>query len=95
MRRLAEIEANLLNSPLTRLQIHRHEAEARRLREEIYGPTKRGGDRGNQYTGGKVANGHSDRLPKSDSLAAQTESTEAFGSTLRSPLQASFGGGVR
>ena len=68
VRRLAEIEANLPNSPLTRLQIHRH---------EIYGPTKRGGDRRNQYTGGKVPNGHGDRLAESDSLAAQAESTEA------------------
>ena len=77
VRRLAEIEANLVRSPLTRLQIHRHEAEARHLRDAIYGPTKRGGDRGNQYTGGKVANGHGDRLPESDSLAARAESTEA------------------
>ena len=76
-RRLAEIDANLVRSPLTRLQIHRHEAERRHLRDAIYGPTKRGGDRGNQYTGAKVANGHGDRLPESDSLAAQTESTEA------------------
>ena len=76
-RRLAEIEANLVRSSLTRLQIHRHEAEARHLRDAIYGPTKRGGDRGNQYTGGKVANGHGDILPESDSLAAQAESTEA------------------
>ena len=64
-----------MRSPLTRLQIHRHEAEARHLRDAIYGPTKRGGDRGNQYTSGKVANGH--RLPESDSLAARAESTEA------------------
>ena len=77
VRRLAEIEANLVRSPLTRLQIHRHEAEARHLRDAIYGPTKRGGDRGNQYTGGKVAKRHGDVLPESDSLAAQTESTEA------------------
>ena len=84
-----------MRSSLTRLQVHWHEAEARHLRDAIYGPTKRGGDRGNQYTGGKVANGHGDRLPESDSLAAQTESTEAFGAALRTPLQASFGGGVR
>ena len=77
VRRLAEIEANLVRSPLTRLQIHRHEAEARHLRDAIYGPTKRGGDRGNQYTGGKVAKRRGDVLPESDSLAAQTESTEA------------------
>ena len=77
VRRLAEIEANLVRSPPTRLQIHRHEAEARHLRDAIYGPTKRGGDRGNQYTGGKVAKRHGDVLPESDSLAAQTESTEA------------------
>ena len=76
-RRLAEIEANLVRSPLTRLQIHRHEAEARHLRDAIYGPTKRGGDRGNQYTGGKVAKRHGDVFPESDSPAAQTESTEA------------------
>ena len=43
VRRLAEIEANLARSPLTRLQIHRHEAEARHLRDVIYGPIKRGG----------------------------------------------------
>ena len=42
-----------------------------------------------------MANGYGDRLPESDSLAAQAESTEAFGTALRSPLQASFGGGVR
>ena len=77
VRRLAEIDANLVRFPLTRLQIHRHEAERRHLRDAIYGPTKRGGDRGNQYTGGKVPNGHGDRLPESDSLAAQTENTEA------------------
>ena len=75
--RLSEIEANLARSPLSRLQIHRHEAEARHLRDAIYGPTKRGGDRGNQYTGGKVAKRHRDVLPESDSLATQTESTEA------------------
>ena len=66
-----------MRSPLTRLQIHRHEAERRHLRDVIYGPTKRGGDRGKQYTGGKVAKRHGDVLPESDSLAAQTESTEA------------------
>ena len=75
--RLAEIEANLVRSPLTRLQVHWHEAEARHLRDAIYGPTKRGGDRGNQYTAGKVAKRHGDVLPESDSPAAQAESTEA------------------
>ena len=45
MRRLAEIEANLLRSPLDRLETHEHRTERRRLRDEIYGPTKRGGDR--------------------------------------------------
>ena len=76
-RRLAEIEANLVRSPLSRLQIHRHEAERRHLRDAIYGTTKRGGDRGNRYTGGKVAKRHGDVLLESDSPAAQAESTEA------------------
>ena len=76
-RRLAEIEANLVRSPLSRLQIHRHEAERRHLRDAIYGSTKRGGDRGNRYTGGKVAKRHGDVLLESDSPAAQAESTEA------------------
>ena len=66
-----------MRSPLTRLQVHRHEAEAWHLRDAIYGPTKRGGDRGNQCTAGKVAKRHGDVLPESDSPAAQAESTEA------------------
>ena len=66
-----------MRSPLTRLQVHWHEAEARHLRDAIYGPTKRGGDRGNQCTAGKVAKRHGDVLPESDSPAAQAKSTEA------------------
>ena len=45
VRRLAEIEANLLNSPLTRLERLEHQVERKRLCDEIYGTTKRGGDR--------------------------------------------------
>ena len=45
MRRLAEIEANLLNSPLNRLERLEHQVERKRLCDEIYGTTKRGGDR--------------------------------------------------
>ena len=42
MRRLAEIDANLLRSPLTRLERLEHLAERKRLCDEIYGTTKRG-----------------------------------------------------
>ena len=66
-----------MRSSLTRLQVHWHEAEARHLRDAIYGPTKRGGDRGNHCTAGKVAKRHGDVLPESDSPAAQAKSTEA------------------
>ena len=45
MHRLAEIEANLLNSPLARLERLEHQVERKRLCDEIYGTTKRGGDR--------------------------------------------------
>ena len=45
VRRLAEIEANLLNSPLTRLETHEHEVERERLLEVMYGKPARGGDR--------------------------------------------------
>ena len=45
MRRLAEIEANLLRSPLNRLERLEHQVERKRLCDEIYGTTKRGGDR--------------------------------------------------
>ena len=41
MRRLAEIDANLLRSPLTRLERLEHLAERKRLCDEIYGTTKK------------------------------------------------------
>ena len=45
VRRLAEIEANLLNSPLTRLETHEHEVERERLLKILCLKLKHGGDR--------------------------------------------------
>ena len=94
MRRLAEIEANLLRSPLDRLETHEHRTERRRLRDEIYGPVKRGGDRRSE----RFQNERGFAL-KSSILSVRRDREHRNGETLdvsRNPLlQASFGGGAQ
>ena len=71
VRRLAEIEANLPNSPPTRLETHEHEVERERLLEMMCGKPARGGDRRSK----DFQVGHSIQLENPSSFDARSEKT--------------------
>jgi len=68
--RLAEIDENLIRNELTELEQSLQIAERKEIYEAIHKETKKGGDRGNQHTGGKAR--QSDKMSFSQDTAKKT-----------------------